>query len=141
AQTCNPGRGEDPVSAGMAFSRGAGVDGVIITASTSSSDPVAQAARMCRKRGRIILVGVTGLELNRADFYEKELSFQVSCSYGPGRYDSVYEEGGQDYPVGFVRWTEQRNFEAVLDMLASGRLDVAPLISHRFAFEDAPAAY
>ena len=141
AETCNPAAGEDPVAAGLAFSRGLGVDGVIITASTSSSDPVAQAARMCRKRGRIILVGVTGLELNRADFYEKELSFQVSCSYGPGRYDSVYEEGGQDYPVGFVRWTEQRNFEAVLDMLASGRLDVAPLISHRFAFEDAPAAY
>ena len=141
AETCNPAAGEDPVAAGLAFSRGLGVDGVIITASTSSSDPVAQAARMCRKRGRIVLVGVTGLELNRADFYEKEVSFQVSCSYGPGRYDSSYEAGGQDYPVGFVRWTEQRNFEAVLDMLALGRLDVASLISHRFAFEDAPAAY
>jgi predicted dehydrogenase/threonine dehydrogenase-like Zn-dependent dehydrogenase len=141
AQTCNPGAGEDPVAAGMAFSRGQGVDGVIITASTSSSDPVTQAARMCRKRGRIVLVGVTGLELNRADFYEKELSFQVSCSYGPGRYDPNYEDRGQDYPVGFVRWTEQRNFAAVLDMLASGQLDVKPLITHRFAFEDAPKAY
>jgi predicted dehydrogenase/threonine dehydrogenase-like Zn-dependent dehydrogenase len=141
AVACNPGLGEDPVAAGMAFSRGLGVDGVIITASTKSSDPVTHAARMCRKRGRIVLVGVTGLELNRADFYEKELSFQVSCSYGPGRYDPDYEEKGQDYPVGFVRWTEQRNFEAVLDMLASGRLDVKPLISHRFAFEDAPKAY
>lgn len=141
AQTCNPGKGEDPVAAGMAFSRGYGVDGVIITASTQSSDPVTQAARMCRKRGRIVLVGVTGLELNRADFYEKELSFQVSCSYGPGRYDPNYEEKGSDYPLGFVRWTEQRNFEAVLDMLASGQLDVTPLITHRFAFEDAPKAY
>ena len=141
AVTCNPGKGEDPVAAGMAFSRGQGVDGVIITASTKTSDPVTQAARMSRKRGRIILVGVTGLELNRADFYEKELSFQVSCSYGPGRYDQTYEEKGQDYPIGFVRWTEQRNFEAVLDMLACGKLDVKPLISHRFAFEDAPQAY
>lgn len=141
AQVCNPGKGEDPVAAGMAFSRGQGVDGVIITASTKSTDPVTQAARMSRKRGRIVLVGVTGLELNRADFYEKELSFQVSCSYGPGRYDPQYEEKGQDYPVGFVRWTQQRNFEAVLDMLASGQLDVKKLITHRFAFEDAPDAY
>lgn len=141
AETCNPGRGEDPVSAGLAFSRGAGVDGVIITASTKVSDPVIQAARMSRKRGRIVLVGVTGLELNRADFYEKELSFQVSCSYGPGRYDVAYEEKGQDYPLGFVRWTEQRNFTAVLDMLAAGTLNVEPLITHRFEFEDAPNAY
>lgn len=141
AEICNPGVGEDPVAAGMAFSRGHGVDGVIVTASTKSSDPITQAARMCRKRGRIVLVGVTGLELNRADFYLKELSFQVSCSYGPGRYDPIYEEGGQDYPLGFVRWTEQRNFEAVLDMLASGALDVAPLISHRVPFEEAPRAY
>ena len=87
AETCNPANGEDPVAAGMTFSRGAGVDGVIITASTKSSDPVIQAARMCRKRGRIVLVGVTGLELNRADFYEKELTFQVSCSYGAGLSD------------------------------------------------------
>jgi predicted dehydrogenase/threonine dehydrogenase-like Zn-dependent dehydrogenase len=141
AETCNLAAGEDPVAAGMAFSRGLGVDGVIITASTKSSDPVTQAAHMCRKRGRIVLVGVTGLELNRADFYEKELSFQVSCSYGPGRYDATYEEDGQDYPPAFVRWTEQRNFEAVLDMMASGRLDVEPLISHRLPFEDVRAAY
>lgn len=141
AEVCNPAKGEDPVSAGFAFSRGIGVDGVIITASTKVSDPVTQAARMSRKRGRIILVGVTGLELNRADFYEKELSFQVSCSYGPGRYDSDYEEKGQDYPVGFVRWTEQRNFIAVLDMMSSGMLEVDALITHRFEFEDAPKAY
>jgi predicted dehydrogenase len=96
---------------------------------------------MSRKRGRIVLVGVTGLALNRADFYEKELTFQVSCSYGPGRYDPAYEQHGNDYPLGFVRWTEQRNFEAVLAMLADGRLDVAPLISHRFAVRDAARAY
>lgn len=141
AFTCNPSAGEDPVAVGIAFSRGHGVDGVIVTASTNSSHPIMQAARMCRKRGRIVLVGVTGLELKRADFYEKELSFQVSCSYGPGRYDPTYEELGQDYPLGFVRWTEQRNFEAVLDMLASGALNVVPLISHRVPFGDARRAY
>lgn len=141
AEICNPAKGEDPVAVGLAFSRGAGVDGVIITASTKVSDPVIQAARMSRKRGRIILVGVTGLELNRADFYEKELSFQVSCSYGPGRYDTEYEDKGNDYPLGFVRWTEQRNFVAVLDMMAAGTLNVEPLITQRFEFEDAPKAY
>ncbi|WP_201784050.1 bi-domain-containing oxidoreductase [Pelagerythrobacter marensis] len=141
AETCNPANGEDPVAAGMTFSRGAGVDGVIITASTKSSDPVIQAARMCRKRGRIVLVGVTGLELNRADFYEKELTFQVSCSYGPGRYDPAYEAKGQDYPIGFVRWTEQRNFEAVLDLMATGQLEVESLVSHRFPFDRATEAY
>jgi predicted dehydrogenase len=141
AVVCNPGQGEDPVAAGLAFSGGRGVDGVIITASTASSDPVSQAARMSRQRGRLILVGVTGLTLNRAEFYEKELSFQVSCSYGPGRYDPRYEEQGQDYPFGFVRWTEQRNFQAVLDLLADGRLDVKPLISHRVAFDEAQRAY
>ncbi|RKT59638.1 threonine dehydrogenase-like Zn-dependent dehydrogenase [Azonexus fungiphilus] len=141
AETCNPGQGEDPIAVATAFSRGQGVDGVIITASTKSSDPVTQAARMSRKRGRIVLVGVTGLELNRADFYAKELSFQVSCSYGPGRYDPSYEELGQDYPLGFVRWTEQRNFEAILDMLERGVVNVKPLITQRFPFEEAPAAY
>lgn len=141
AETVNLSAGSDPIAAAHAFSRGRGVDAVIITASTKSSEPVHQAALMSRKRGRIVLVGVTGLELSRADFYEKELSFQVSCSYGPGRYDPNYEEKGQDYPVGFVRWTEQRNFEAVLDMMADGRLDVKPLVSHRFALADAAEAY
>lgn len=141
ALTCNPATGEDPVSVGMAFSRGAGVDGVIITASTKSSDPVTQGAQMCRTRGRIVLVGVTGLELNRADFYEKELSFQVSCSYGPGRYDPAYEDKGQDYPLGFVRWTEQRNFEAVLDLMASGAIRTEKLVTHRFDFAKAATAY
>jgi predicted dehydrogenase/threonine dehydrogenase-like Zn-dependent dehydrogenase len=141
AEVCNPGKGEDPIAAGVAFSRGFGVDGVIITASTKSNDPVTQAARMSRKRGRIILVGVTGLELSRADFYEKELSFQVSCSYGPGRYDPSYEEQGVDYPLAFVRWTEKRNFEAILDMMSGGQLSVKSLISNRFKFEEASDAY
>lgn len=141
AETVDLSGGADPLAAAQRFSRGRGVDGVLITAATKSNTPVRQAAQMCRKRGRIVLVGVAGLELARADFYEKELSFQVSCSYGPGRYDPRYEEHGQDYPVGFVRWTEQRNFEAVLDMLADGRLDVAPLISHRFALAEAGRAY
>jgi predicted dehydrogenase len=141
AETVNLSAGADPTSAAQAFSRGRGVDAVIVTAATRSSEPLHQAAVMCRKRGRIVLVGVTGLELSRADFYEKELTFQVSCSYGPGRYDPNYEEKGQDYPIGFVRWTEQRNFEAVLDMLAARSLDVGPLVSHRFALADAEQAY
>lgn len=132
---------QEPIQVAEAFSRGRGVDAVIITASTKSNEPVHQAALMCRKRGRIVLVGVTGLELSRADFYEKELSFQVSCSYGPGRYDSNYEEKGQDYPVAFVRWTEQRNFEAVLDMMASTRINPQALISHRFSIDHAEEAY
>lgn len=141
AETCNPSKGEDVVKAGIAFSRGDGVDAVLITASTQSSDPVSQAANMSRKRGRIVLVGVTGLELNRSEFYEKELSFQVSCSYGPGRYDPNYEDQGQDYPLGFVRWTEQRNFIAILDMMAAEKINVKPLISHRYLFEKAIDAY
>jgi len=141
AEVVDLSRGEDPLAAAEAFSRGRGVDAVLLTASTASSEPVSQAAKMCRKRGRIVLVGVTGLELSRADFYEKELSFQVSCSYGPGRYDPGYEEKGHDYPVGFVRWTEQRNFEAALDLMASGALDLQPLVSHRFDIDEAAKAY
>lgn len=141
AEVVDLGAGEDPVQVAERFSRGRGVDAVIVTAATKSSEPMHQAALMCRKRGRIVLVGVTGLELSRDDFFKKELTFQVSCSYGPGRYDADYEERGQDYPVGFVRWTEQRNFEAVLDMMVDGRLDVKPLISHRFALDQTDVAY
>lgn len=132
---------QDPIAVADQYSRGRGVDAVIITAATKSSEPIHQAAVMCRKRGRIILVGVAGLELARDDFFKKELTFQVSASYGPGRYDPNYEEKGQDYPVGFVRWTEQRNFEAVLDMMAGGQLDVRSLISHRFSISEAEMAY
>lgn len=141
AEVVKLGEGEDPVQSAERFSRGRGVDAVLVTAATQSSEPIHQAALMCRKRGRIVLVGVTGLELSRDDFFKKELTFQVSASYGPGRYDPDYEEKGQDYPVGFVRWTEQRNFEAVLDMMADGRLNVQPLISHRFSLEQTELAY
>ena len=141
AEIVNLAAGEDPLAAAERLSRGRGVDGVIVAASTKSNEPIHQATLMCRKRGRIVLVGVTGLELSRDDFYKKELSFQVSCSYGPGRYDPVYEQGGHDYPYPYVRWTAQRNFEAVLDMMADGRLNVEPLITHRFPFELALDAY
>lgn len=120
-ETVDLPEGGDPVAAATAFSHNRGVDGVIITASAKSNTIVSQAAQMCRKRGRIVLVGVVGLDLNRSEFYKKELTFQVSCSYGPGRYDAAYEEQGQDYPLGFVRWTEQRNFEAFLDLLSAGQ--------------------
>jgi len=141
AEIVDVSKEQDPVTAAEIFSRGQGVDAVIIAASSKSNDIVHQAATMCRKRGRIILVGVVGLEINRADFYEKELTFQVSCSYGPGRYDEEYEDKGKDYPFAFVRWTQQRNFEAVLDLMASGSIDVKPLISHRFKIDDAVTAY
>lgn len=141
ARTVNPQKGNDPITAAEGWTQGKGVDGVLITASAKTGEIVHTSAEMCRKRGRIVLVGVVGLNLQRADFYTKELSFQVSCSYGPGRYDEVYEQKGQDYPYGFVRWTEKRNFEAVLEMMRSGKLIVDDLISHRFDFAQAPKAY
>ncbi len=141
AETVDLSKGEIPVESARNFSRGRGVDAVLVTAATNSDEVMHQAAEMCRKRGRIVLVGVVGLNLRRDDFFKKEISFQVSASYGPGRYDANYEEKGHDYPVGFVRWTEQRNFEAVLDMMESGALDVKPLISHRFEFGSAVEAY
>ncbi len=133
--------GGDPVAAAQSWSQGRGVDGVLVTASAKTDEIMHQAAQMSRKRGRIVLVGVVGLNLRRADFYEKELTFQVSCSYGPGRYDSDYEQAGQDYPYGFVRWTEQRNFDAILGAIAANRVHVDELITHRFAQADAAQAY
>ncbi|WP_199611287.1 bi-domain-containing oxidoreductase [Flocculibacter collagenilyticus] len=141
AESFNANNSEELISTALRFSRSNGVDGVIITASTTSSDPISQAANISRKRGRIILVGVTGLTLNRAEFYEKELTFQVSCSYGPGRYDSSYEVDGNDYPIGFVRWTEQRNFEAILDMIATNKVDPSPIVSHSFKLDEVVKAY
>jgi len=135
------GNGSDPVRAADAFSGANGVDGVLITASSKSDEIMHQAAEMCRKRGRIVLVGTVGLNLRRADFYNKELTFQVSCSYGPGRYDPNYEDRGQDYPLPFVRWTEARNFDAVLAAIAAGRLDVGPLISRSLPHSNAATAY
>lgn len=141
AETVNLSKGEDILSKANSFSDGYGIDGVLITAATDSNELISQAANILRKRGRIILVGVVGLELSRADFYEKEITFQVSCSYGPGRYDDEYEINGNDYPIGFVRWTEERNFNAVLDMMANGDIKITPLITHRYAFSNALEAY
>jgi predicted dehydrogenase/threonine dehydrogenase-like Zn-dependent dehydrogenase len=131
----------DVAASVLALTGGVGADAVLLTLASSSDEPVHAAASMSRKRGRIVLVGVTGLNLVRDDFYRKELTFSVSCSYGPGRYDPAYEEGAQDYPLPYVRWTEQRNFEAVLSLMASGAVDPLPLVTHRFDFEQAPAAY
>lgn len=131
----------DPVSTVVQETDGIGADGVIITASAKTNEIISQAARMSRKKGRIVLVGVVGLNINRSDFYEKELSFQVSRSYGAGRYDPVYEQQGQDYPLPYVRWTAKRNFQAVLRSLASGSLDVSPLISKSVNLENYKEIY
>jgi len=128
-------------SAAASFSQGRGLDLVLICADTSSADPVELAGAIARDRARVVAVGAVGLNLPRKIYYEKELSFVNSRSYGPGRYDPAYEEGGQDYPDGYVRWTEGRNLQAVVDLLASGQLDAHALISHRFPIEEAPAAY
>lgn len=130
-----------PADAVQAFSLGRGVDAVIITAATTSNAPIEFAAAMCRRKGRIVLVGVTGLNIPRPPFFEKELEFTVSSSMGPGRGEPAYEGKGIDYPIGHVRWTMQRNMEAVLDQMAEGRLPVDKFTTHRFAVEDAPAAY
>ncbi|HYH83634.1 MAG TPA: bi-domain-containing oxidoreductase [Longimicrobium sp.] len=135
------GSAGDPVARVLALTGGVGADAVLLTLASASDEPVHQAAAMSRKRGRLVLVGVTGLNLVRDDFFKKELSFAVSCSYGPGRYDPRYEEGGHDYPLPFVRWTEQRNFEAVLGLMAGGQVDPLPLVTHRFGFDQAAAAY
>lgn len=123
------------------LTRGLGADAVLITASTKSNGPIELAAGAVRQKGRVVLVGVVGLELDRRPFYFKEAEFVVSCSYGPGRYDPDYEERGHDYPAAYVRWTEQRNMQSVLDLMAGGRLDLSPLISHRFGIEQANEAY
>jgi len=140
AKAVDAGQG-DPVVAADAWTEGRGADAVLIAASAKTDQIVHFSAQMCRKRGRIVLVGVTGMNLRRSDFYQKELTFQVSCSYGPGRYDSKYEQLGQDYPYGLVRWTEQRNFQAVLAAMASGALRVDDLITHRFPIIEAGRAY
>ena len=127
--------------AALAFSRGRGLDAILICADTPSADPVELAGIIARDRAHVVAVGAVGLTLPRKIYYEKELSFINSRSYGPGRYDPTYEEKGQDYPAGYVRWTEGRNLEAFVDLLASRRLDVTPLITHRFPIDQAPAAY
>tara|TARA_B100000989_G_scaffold299066_1_gene292841 strand:+ start:17908 stop:20001 length:2094 start_codon:yes stop_codon:yes gene_type:complete len=131
----------NPIDWSLSKTSGIGVDGVLITAATSSNDPITLASSASRTRGRIILVGVTGLNLRRDLFYKKELTFQVSCSYGPGRYDSNYEVNGNDYPIGFVRWTENRNFQSILEALSQEKLVTDTLVSHRYKFENATQAY
>lgn len=133
--------GDDTTRAIMDWSRGRGVDAVLLTAATKSSEPTRRATDLCRDRAPVVVVGDVGLELDRRPFYEKELTLRVARSYGPGRYDRSYEEWAVDYPIGHVRWTEGRNLEAVLDLLATGRLAVDDLITHRFPIERAPEAY
>lgn len=132
----NPAEGVDQVAYVQNATGNIGADAVIITASNKGNEIISQSAKMSRKRGRIILVGVIGLDISRADFYEKELTFQVSCSYGPGRYDEQYEQKGQDYPLPFVRWTEKRNFETILNAIASKSIDVKSLITERIALDN-----
>jgi predicted dehydrogenase len=137
-QACSRDQAE---ASAQAFTANRGFDSVIICADTSSTDPVELAGAIARNRAKVVATGAVGLSFPRKIYYEKELSFVNSRSYGPGRYDASYEENGQDYPLGYVRWTEGRNFEAVVDLLASGKLKVESLITHRFPIEQATEAY
>lgn len=137
----NPTKGTDPVKYVLEETASYGADAILITASTKTDEVIHQAAEMSRKKGRIVLVGVIGLGLRRDDFYKKKLSFQVSCSYGPGRYDDDYENRGIDYPLPFVRWTEKRNFETVLQAIAMGRIDVKSLITEEVKLDNYKEIY
>lgn len=132
----NPAKGDDQVKVVEELTNGIGADGVIITASAHDDSIIHNACVMSRKRGRVVLVGVIGLNMRRDDFYKKELTFQVSCSYGAGRYDEEYENKGHDYPIGYVRWTEKRNFEAILYAISTGSLKVAQLITEEVELKD-----
>jgi predicted dehydrogenase/threonine dehydrogenase-like Zn-dependent dehydrogenase len=136
----HPSEGDD-IEHVVRLTGGIGADGVIITAATPSDEVVSTAFKLCRKKGRVILVGDVGLNLNRADFYQKELDFFISTSYGPGRYDHVYEEQGLDYPVAYVRWTENRNMAEYLRLIATEQLNVSSLIAKTYPLEQAPQAY
>jgi predicted dehydrogenase len=129
------------VDSSSAFTSNRGFDVVIICADTSSNDPIELAGTIARDRARVVATGAVGLEIPRKVYYEKEISFINSRSYGPGRYDKEYEENGQDYPLGYIRWTEGRNFEAVVDLMSKGKLQVEPLITHRFLIEKGVKAY
>ncbi|MBI3760393.1 MAG: bi-domain-containing oxidoreductase [Chloroflexi bacterium] len=133
--------GGDPVKTVLQITGGDGADAVILTAGTKSSEPINQAFKMCRERGRVVVVGAVGMELERTDFYNKEIDLRISRSYGPGRYDRRYEEQGLDYPLGYVRWTENRNLSAFLDLVAEKRVGVTSLITDEFSIDDASAAY
>jgi predicted dehydrogenase len=134
-------RSADVAAAGSALTSGRGMDGVLICAASSSNDPVVLAGELCRDRGRVVVVGAVGMDVPRRPYYDKELSFYLSRSYGPGRYDPAYEEQGHDYPAGYVRWTEQRNMEAFLQQCTSGAVRTAALVSHRFPIEKVEEAY
>ena len=137
----NPQSGTNAVSFVEDFTSGVGADGVLITASSKSDSVIHEACEMCRKRGKIVLVGVIGLNMRRDDFYKKELSFQVSCSYGPGRYDEDYENRGIDYPLPYVRWTEKRNFETILHLISDGSIKVKSLITEKYDLKDFDCIY
>jgi predicted dehydrogenase/threonine dehydrogenase-like Zn-dependent dehydrogenase len=133
--------GEETKNAVKSWTAGRGADAVLITAATDSNQPIELAGEISRMKGRVVVVGMTGLAVPRQSYYTRELSLKISMSYGPGRYDPDYEERGKDYPFGYVRWTENRNIEAFLDLVARGRVDVVPLITHRFEIDDAERAY
>ena len=141
ADTCNLKNNKNLEQAARTFSKNIGVDGVIISTSSSDNRIISNSTKILRKKGRIVLVGTSGLDLKRSDFYEKEISFQVSCSYGPGRYDKSYEEEGIDYPIGYVRWTEKRNFLSILNLMSKGIINVDNLITDMFPFEKSHLAY
>jgi len=131
----------DLAAAADEFSHGRGVDAVLVTAATKSNEPVTMAGEIARMKGKVVVTGVVGMDLPRDQYYKKELDFKLSLSYGPGRYDSGYEEGGVDYPYGYVRWTEQRNIAAFLDLVAAGAVTPSKLVTHRFDIADALDAY
>ena len=137
----NPAQGEDPIEFVNQITEEIGVDGVIITAATKANGPLEQAAEMVRRKGRIIAVGAIGMDIPRPPFYAKEIEFFVSNSFGPGKHDPAYEIDGNDYPIGYVRWTENRNFQAILTLLSNGALDFKYLLTHTYKFSDAPKAY
>lgn len=142
AVACGAAADDDRAEAAcLAFTEGRGADLVLVCAGSTDSSAVAAAGRLARRKGRVVVVGAVGMNLPREDYYRKELSFSVSCSYGPGRYDPEYEEGGLDYPYPYVRWTEGRNLEAVLGLMRTGRVDPSKLTTHRMPFGKAPSAY
>lgn len=138
---CDRAVSDNLLGEALAFSDGHGVDAVLITAATHSDEPVTAAAEICRQKGRVVATGLVGMNLPRDAYYKKEIDFRLSCSYGPGRYDPVYEEQGIDYPFGYVRWTEQRNMAAFLQLVAAGQVTPSKLVTHRFPFDDALNAY